>query len=310
MRQFIRTCLCGHLHEDHRRLLRELEQVKLMIGKQEAERVRTLRIKRLQDAEFHVFSQFGEDGIIQYLISHVPIQHHTCVELGVGNYEESNTRFLLMNNNWKGLIVNADTEHITYVKSEQSGNLRYRHHLEAVSSFITKEHVNTLLEKYGIRGDIGLLSLDIDGVDYWVFEAIQSISPRIVVLEYNSVFGDTHMITVPYKKDFDRRKEHHSLLYFGASLPALVHLAKKKGYVFVGSNSAGNNAFFVRKDVARGLPHLSAKQGYVENLYRESSDEQGNLTYVSEKKEQRKIIENCLVYNVLLKKTVLYKKFL
>ncbi len=275
-----------------------MEHLALMIGKQESRFVSQRKIKQIRDAEFQVFSQFGEDGIIQYLIHHVPIANTTFVELGVGNYEESNTRFLLMNNNWKGLIVNAGTEHLEYLQSEMGKSLRYLHQLEAVSAFITKKNVNSLLTEHGIRRDIGLLSIDLDGVDYWILDAISVVSPRILMMEYNSVFGDTRAITVPYKETFDRQTEHYSNLYFGASLGALVYLAKKKGYVFVGSNSAGNNAFFVRKEFARGLPHPTVKQEYVKNMYRESMDKRGKLTYVSDHKEQLKLIEGCTVINV------------
>lgn len=299
IRNILRHLLIGHLSDEHLLLQKKLEQISLAIGKQESARVASMKLKNIQKAEFKVFSQFGEDGIIQHLIHHVRIPNTTFVELGVGNYEESNTRFLLMNNNWKGLIVNAGTEHLEYLQSEMGKSLRYLHQLEALSAFITKKNVNSIISQHGIMGDIGLLSIDLDGVDYWIFHAIDCISPRILVMEYNSLFGDSRAITVPYKETFDRRTEHYSNLYFGASLTALVLLAKKKGYVFVGSNSAGNNAFFVRKDVAKDISHLTAKQGYVENRYRESMDEKGQLTYVSKHKDRLKLIKGMRVFNVV-----------
>lgn len=299
IRKILRHLLIGHLSDEHLLLQKKLEQISLAIGKQESVRVASMKLKHIQEAEFKIFSQFGEDGIIQYLVHHIRIPNTTFVELGVGNYEESNTRFLLMNNNWKGLIVNAGTEHLEYLQSEMGKSLRYLHQLEALSAFITKKNVNSIIEQQGIVGDIGLLSIDLDGVDYWILDAIDCISPRILVLEYNSLFGDSRAITVPYKETFDRRTEHYSNLYFGASLPALVLLAKKKGYVFVGSNSAGNNAFFVRKDVAKRLSHMTAKQGYVENRYRESMDKKGQLTYVSKHKDRLKLIKGMRVFNVV-----------
>ena len=302
VRKVLRHLLIGHVSDEHIDLQKKLERISLAVGKQESRTVQKIKTENIQDAEFQVFSQFGEDGIIQYLIHHIPISNKTFVELGVGNYEESNTRFLLMNNNWKGLIVNQGTEHLEYLQSEMGKSLRYLHQLEAVSSYITKKNVNEIISQTGIRGDIGLLSIDLDGVDYWIFEAITTISPRILIIEYDSVFGDTKAITVPYKDDFDRRVEHYSNLYFGASLKALCLLAKKKGYIFVGSNSAGNNAFFVRKDVARGLPNLTTKQGYVKNLYRESMDIQGRLTYLSDHKDRMKCIEGMRIYNIEIKK--------
>lgn len=298
IRATLRRIFIGHISDEHIHLQKKLECISLAIGKQESRTVTKIKTRNIQDAEFQVFSQFGEDGIIQYLIHTVPIKNKTFIEFGVGNYEESNTRFLLMNDNWKGLIVNQGTEHLEYLQSEMGKSLPYLHQLEAVSAYITTSNVNTIITQAGIHGDIGVLSIDLDGVDYWIFEAITAVSPRIIILEYNSVFGNTKAITVPNKEIFDRHAEHYSNLYFGASLQALCMLAKKKGYVCVGSNSAGNNAFFVRKDVARFVPHCTAKQSYVKNMYRESSDKNGNLTYISSPQDQLACIANMRVMNV------------
>jgi hypothetical protein len=128
---------------------------------------------------------------------------------------------------------------------------------------------------------MGLLSIDIDGNDYWIWDSINVVNPRIVICEYNSVFGDEHCVTIPYSADFVRQNVHSSNLYFGASLGALSMLAERRGYFFVGCNSAGNNAFFVRKDVIGNLPVVSLEKGYVASKFRESRDEQNRLTFVS-----------------------------
>ena len=95
---------------------------------------------------------------------------------------------------------------------------------------------------------------------------------------------------VPYRPDFVRTKAHHSSSYYAASLAALVKLGKEKGDSFVGSNSAGNNAFFVRKDLMRApLKELSAKEGYVQRGFRESKDAMGNLTLPSFEEEAKSI---------------------
>jgi hypothetical protein len=107
------------------------------------------------------------------------------------------------------------------------------------------------------------------------------ISPRIVICEYNSVFGKDAPITIPYAPDFYWTKAHYSNLYFGASLPALCHLAEQKGYIFVGTNSVGTNAFFVRRDAAGALPALTAEEGYIEDRLRGSRDQKGRLTFLS-----------------------------
>lgn len=107
------------------------------------------------------------------------------------------------------------------------------------------------------------------------------VSPRIVICEYNSVFGVEKAVSVPYALAFNRTAAHFSNLYFGASLPALCSLADRKGYIFVGCTKAGNDAFFVRKDVAQNVKSVTAKEGYVLSKFRESRNESGQLTFVS-----------------------------
>ncbi|MEI6624661.1 MAG: hypothetical protein WCP28_22460, partial [Actinomycetes bacterium] len=145
---------------------------------------------------------------------------------------------------------------------------------------ITQDNINTAIAGAGIAGDIGLLSVDIDGNDYWVLDAIDVVSPRILVAEYNSTFGPDAAVSVPYDPSFDRTKAHHSNLYWGASLAALCLAADRKGLAFVGSNSAGNNAFFVRRDVLGVLPTLTPQEGWVDARFRESRDAAGTLTYI------------------------------
>jgi len=255
----------------------EIEQNRLLLGKQYAFVLQSRKIVNLSDAEFKIFSQWGEDGIIQYLISQIPIPNKMFIEFGVENYRESNTRFLLVNNNWSGLVMDGDARNIEQIRSMP---LYWQHNLEAKAAFITAENINSLIQESGICGDIGILSIDIDGNDYWVWKAIseETISPRIVIIEYNSVFGKERAVTIPYTKNFKRTEAHFSNLYFGASLNALCLLAKEKGYKFVGSNSAGNNAFFVRHDIAENLPIRSCRDGYLESKFREGRDETGKLT--------------------------------
>jgi hypothetical protein len=237
-------------------------------------------ISSLKEIEFQVFSQWKEDGIIQYLISRIEVPNKVFIEFGVEDYEESNTHFLLINNNWRGLILDRNRKNITHI---QKSDLYWRYNLSAKCALITKDNICNLIQEAGIGGDIGILSIDIDGNDYWIWEAIPStlISPRIVIVEYNSVFGNHNAVTVPYRDDFTRGSAHFSHLYYGASLKALWLLGKHKGYVFIGSNSAGNNAFFVRQDVAQGLPNLRWDQGYVESQFRESRDKNGNLNFIN-----------------------------
>lgn len=236
------------------------------------------KVERLADWEFQVFSQWGEDGIIQQLTRAVPVDRPIFVEFGVQDYTESNTRFLLANNNWSGLVIDGNPKHVASIKRDP---IYWRYNLKAECAFIDRDNINNLIRGAGISGDIGLLSIDIDGNDYWVWEALTVVSPRILVLEYNAIFGAHAAVSVPYEASFERTRAHYSNLYWGASLAALVGLSTRKGYVFVGCNSAGNNAFFVRKDVLGALSPVALPDAFVPAQFRESRSADGSASYLN-----------------------------
>lgn len=247
----------------------------------------------LGEAEFQVYSQWGEDGILQYLVKNVAVPVRIFVEFGVESYVEANTRWLLVNDNWSGLVIDGDPANIEAVRRDP---VYWRHHLKAAAAFITAENINELLEANGLQGEIGLLSIDVDGVDYWIWKNITVIRPAIVVAEYNSLFGADRAVTVPYDPGFQRKKAHHSMSYYGASLAALVSLGQEKGYAFVGSNSAGSNAFFVRTDLMRApLRELTVAEGYVQRRFREARDAAGRQIFPSFNEEAALIAELPLV---------------
>lgn len=233
-------------------------------------------IRVLAYAEFCVFSQWGEDGIIDWLVERLPGIPRTFVEFGVENYRESNTRLLLFLRNWRGLVMDGSEEQVSDIQKQ---NIYWRYDLTAKSAFIDRDNINELISTAGFRGDIGLLSVDIDGNDYWVWQAIDIVSPGIVVCEYNAIFGDLYQICVPYNADFQRNNAHHSNLYYGASLPALIDMANQKGYVFAGTNSNGCNAFFVRKDLASAVMDSIGEIKAFPSSFREARDLSGQLTY-------------------------------
>lgn len=250
----------------------------VLLGRELSWRARKLEsINSLADVEFSVFSQFGDDGIIQWLIHRIPNLSKTFVEFGVEDYQEANTRFLLVNDNWRGLVMDGSSRNIGAIRQDP---ISWRHDLQSTHAFITAENIDQLLLNHGFKEDIGLLHIDIDGNDYWVWRGITATRPAITIVEYNSVFGAEREITVPYDPTFNRTTKHSSNLYFGASLPALCELARSKGYDFVGSNSAGNNAYFVRSDLRHGLKPLTAAEGYVVSKFAESRDTKGRMTYL------------------------------
>jgi hypothetical protein len=235
--------------------------------------------RNLKNYEFKIFSQWGEDGIIQHLTNSIEIRNKTFIEFGVQDFFESNCRFLLMKDDWKGFVIDGSQANIQRLKNSY---FYWKYHLGAVDIFITKENINEILAISGFEEDLGVLSVDLDGNDYYVLEAIKNFKPCILICEYNSVFGGIRKIAIPYQDDFSRTNAHYSNLYWGASLAAMTYLADKKGYALVGTNSAGCNAFYVRKDLLNDkIEVVSVESAYSPSNYRESRDEHGNLTYIT-----------------------------
>jgi hypothetical protein len=251
-------------------------------------------ISDLNKAEFKVFSQWGDDGIIQFLINYLNIENEVFIEFGVENYLESNTRFLLLNNCWKGLVMDGSAENI---KQIQQSDVYWKFHLEAKQVFITKENINQTIKQYTPENNIGLLVIDVDGNDYWIWEAINNLNPTIVIIEYNSLFGYERAITIPYLSNFKRTEAHFSNLFYGASLKALSILAQQKNYTLVACNKNGNNAYFVRNDQLKSLKSPKIEDTYKKATFRESRDTQGKLTYLNFE-DACQTIKGLTVYNV------------
>ena len=253
------------------------------------------KINSLAESEFQVFSQWGEDGIIQWLIKHIPIKNETFIEFGVEDYEESNTKFLLMNNNWSGMIIDGNQSSINHVKDTV---WYWKYDLKAIAAFITRDNVNELLQESGFDEDLGILRVDIDGNDYWVLNSIEYFRPRILICEYNAVFGYDRAVTIPYKEDFYRTDAHYSNLYWGASFRALEKEALRRGYTFVGTNSNANNVFFVRNDLIKYITYDLSAVKLPEQKYRESRNENGTLSLITGLTNKQHIIADMPIIDV------------
>jgi hypothetical protein len=249
----------------------------------------------LNACEFKVFSQFGEDGIIQRLVHLVPIVNRTFVEFGVENFAESNCRFLMMNDNWRGFVMDGSAKRVAAIRKLPDA---WKFDLVAKAAFVTRENVNELIASSGFDADLGLLSVDVDGNDYWILDAITVVKPRVLIVEYNALFGPTRNITVPYDAAFTKYKAHHSGLYFGASLGALTLAAARKGYSLVATESSGINAFFLRNDLlGAGLRAKTAGEAFHDTSVRQSRGADGKLDYL-DANNRAKAIRGMPVMNV------------
>lgn len=207
------------------------------------------------DVQFRAYSQNGEDGILLYLFSLLGTTNKVCVELGCGDGIECNTANLIVNHGWTGLLVDGNVDNI------QRGRNFYRRCPTTkiwpptlVNGWISAETINDLLTKHEVKGEIDLLSLDLDGVDWWVWQALDVVNPRVILLEFQDILGSALAVTVPYKEDFSAEFNTDQMPdYCGASLRAFVKLGEQKGYRLVGIERYGFNAFFVRNDIGSDL---------------------------------------------------------
>jgi len=228
--------------------------------------VRTKQLlPKIEEAEFRVFSQNGEDGIITLLMAAIGNHSRKFLEIGVQSGLECNSAHLAKNCSWDGWMIEGDAK-LAKLAQEHYDNhpCTWTRDIRVISAFVTRENINSIIKEHQIPENIDLLSIDIDGNDLWIWKEINVIKPRLVIIEYNASFGPDLSVTIPYKSEFVIEGAYH-----GASLRALVKVGKQKGYRFIGCNSTGVNAFFVRNDLAAEcLPELSIDEGYRQHTYR------------------------------------------
>lgn len=239
----------------------------------------------INDHEKKIYSQNGEDGIIEFIFSQIDTTNKFSVEFGVGNGFECNTVYLLEKKNWKGLMMDYGSDQniqwkgvmkkawynrklgligsirkdLAFLKKIISRTKRSRHfHTDIKLEKVTAENIQNLFQKYNVPKNFDLLSIDIDYNDYWVWKSITDYLPRVVVIEYNSSILPTESKVVPY----DPEAKWDGTNYFGASLLALKNLGLTKGYTLVGCDSAGVNAFFCKSELLDGIKIKDIKDLY------------------------------------------------
>lgn len=219
-------------------------------------------LPNLRDVGFRRYSQNDEDGILLYLFTVAGVKNKTCIEICAGDGIECNVANLIINHGWNGLLVDGNIDAVNHGISYYSQCADTRiFPPKFINAWVTLDNVNEIIRDNGFDGEVDLLSLDMDGVDYWIWKAITVISPRIVVLEYQDILGPELSLTVPYGNDFiatDYPMTKDMPNFCGASLHAFVKLANTKGYRLVGVNKYGFNAFFIKNGICDHLlPEIS-----------------------------------------------------
>jgi hypothetical protein len=203
--------------------------------------------KRLGAHEFQMFSQSGADGIVAEIFRRIGRTDSTFVEFGVGNGLENNTTALLLQG-WSGVWIEASKRNNREIQRELRPLIDDRK-LTVLAQFVTRDNIVDLLESCGLPHELDLVSIDIDGNDYWVWEALLSrYAPRVVVVEYNALLGPSAPWVMEYNPTHARGRVIVTS-YQGASLKALEMLGAREGYSLVGCDFLGVNAFFVRDDL-------------------------------------------------------------
>lgn len=252
----------------------QIDQLKFLNGKILIENI--IDTTNLNDCDTGVYSQAEEDSVIQLLISKINIKNKTFFELGCSNYVESNTRYLALNDKWQGLIVDGSLKNINDIKKSY---YYWKLPLNAKQYFITKENIIKILSQYSKEKKFGLLSIDLDGNDYWILKEIISsnYSFDIIICEYNSLLGSLDALTIPYQANFIR-EQNENIKNYGASIQAFKKLLSKD-YKLIYGNKLGNNIFFLKKE-HHEFSEKSIEECFKENLFDEYSIKRNyKLTY-------------------------------
>jgi hypothetical protein len=227
------------------------------------------------DTGFRVFSEFDEDGIAFFLLAVGGSPTRRFVDIGAGDgVFASNTANLALNLGFDGLLIEADESRV------QGGRRFYSKHPDTmvhppvfVQAFVTRENVNDLITEAGFAGEIDLLSIDIDGNDYWIWQALEAVQPRFVIAEAHPEIGREEWV-MPYDPQFDARSVPPGT-WMGASPAAMIRLADSLGYRAVAANLYGFNIFFARRDVAEQLPTIELDELFRHGSYRRDAAQRG-----------------------------------
>ena len=261
----------------------ELHNLKFMVGQAAvmSSRSNSQNFENLWDAEVKVFSQWGEDGILDFLCEKIGISKPNIIEIGAGNFMECNSRFIAEFRNANVIAVDGRDDLTTAVKASP---LYWKSNIIPIVEWVTPDNINRIMDIGEEQfGKVDIFSIDLDGNDYWILRDVSLLNVAIVVLEYNPIFGASLKVTIPRNDEFDRYKSHFSGLYYGASLQAFIDLMLAKGFDFVGTNRVGNNAFFVHSRYVNKFDFdtKSNYNKYVDWRIRESRSPKGELTYLS-----------------------------
>ena len=205
----------------------------------------------LHQVGFKVFSQFEEDGILLYLFTIVGVTNARVVELCAGNGLECMSTNLIVHHGWRGFLFDGSAERVREgIRFFERFPSTFQFPPSFQRAWITRENINSLLATSGVKGEIDLLSIDIDGNDLWIWKEIREVSPRVLIVETNNSIPADRALSIPYDPQFgasDNPSLPHD--FRGASALAFVRMSRAKGYRLIGAHRYGFNLIFMRNDV-------------------------------------------------------------
>lgn len=248
IKQWIKRNFSGLIYRRKKSIARKYELLKWL------DQFEKKPVTFLSEASFDIFTYHGEDGIVSYLLQKLGNVPKTFVDIGAGDCIKSNCAALVTHFGWNGVFIDKDEIQLGIGKSFYKERIKHGSEIKFICAEVTDGNVNNIISGSGVKGEIGLLSIDIDGNDYWIWKTIDIIRPKIVLIEAKVEFGFRNVI-VPYGP-----QNHHSVdkMYNGASVESLRLLGERKGYKLVGSNKQGYNLFFVRQ--SENMPSVSAEE--------------------------------------------------
>jgi len=276
---------------------RQLGEVQIELAKKNYNKIENIR-----DAEIKIFSQFGEDGIINFLLHKLGLNEKIkFVEIGTGDYEEANTRFLCESRICEGLLIDK-IDDLKFIKKR---DFYWKNDLYFYQKMINSKNISSVIKDFGFESNCNLLSLDIDGNDYWVLKNINLETTDMVIVEYNPLFGSNLSITIPEDDNFDRNKNNK--LFYGASLRAMIDLLDQKNFFFIGANKACNNGFFINNKYKSNFSDIKINnlKKYTDFTFRElkkNSVKENAISYLVN------LIDHFEIYNLKSKKIIKIKE--
>ncbi len=250
------------------------------------------KVNKLSDVDYKIFSQNGEDGILDYLLYQLKIEKPKYIEIGVGDYTESNTRFIFERCSPKGTVVDCLENLEEKIKKNFS---LWKGELKIVNDFVNPNNIIKIMREADTLNNLDIFSLDIDGIDYWILKELPKDFSKIAIVEFNPIFGKNLKVSVPNITNFDRKKYHYSNLCFGMSLQAAIEIMNEKNFYFVGTNLLRNNAFFISKNYKKEEYFKNLVINNIENStdanFTESRDIKGNLNFLNYQKRVKEILE-------------------